>query len=139
MKTYKVYEIYDIYGNILYVGHTSRKLSRRLKEHTYSGKIKVEAYIFEIGLFDNKKEARQLEDYLQNLYGFITDTEKRKISASIGSKKRWDNTDTETRSIINSESAIKRWNSKSKEDRSLIIKKGHETRKLKKQQKYVNI
>ena len=129
MKKYKVYEIYDMYGNVKYVGHTSRNINRRLQEHIWKGKVNLDSFIFAVDSFDTKKEARNLEDSLQESYGFQTDTQKRKISASIGSIKRWSEMTQEQKTQVTRNSAIKRWNAKTKDERFEIIQKGHITRK----------
>ena len=131
MERFKVYEVKNIEGNVVYVGHTSRTLKRRLQEHTYKTLKHYENLtIHLVDSFDTKKEARSLEDQLQHDYGFVTDTEKRKLSASIGSIKKWSNLNSIERSLINKANANKAWESRDLETRATIIKKGHETRKI---------
>lgn len=78
-KIWKVYELYDIYGNVVYVGETKRTLQQRLRDHTKykpglkNGKGKFyghELTIYAVGYFTNRKLALQLEGQLKLQYGF---------------------------------------------------------------------
>lgn len=80
-----VYEIYDNYGNVVYVGETGRSISKRRHEHTSltikASKFKGHAVIV-VAEFNTKKEALDLQEQLQVSYGIITDREKYRSNAS---------------------------------------------------------
>jgi len=132
MKIYKVYQVKNSNKEIVYIGHTSRTLDRRLQEHSYKTlKGLTDLTINLVDSFDTKKEARELEDQLQNLYGFETDTEKRRRCAALGII-RWDGITPEQRSELLKNNINIAWSKRDKETRSEIIKKGHVTRKKQK-------
>ena len=85
MKYWYVYEIYDSFGTVLYVGESIRP-KKRLYEHkqrpTGRGKglfYGKEVFMHIVNQFDNRKDAKDLEVALQNEYGFINDRKKRSI------------------------------------------------------------
>ena len=80
-----VYELYDMYGNVVHVGETSRNPIIRLKEHTkrqdgkFFGQQITQIIVAE---FPTKKEAFDYQCFLQEEYGLPKDSD----SASIGGK-----------------------------------------------------
>jgi predicted GIY-YIG superfamily endonuclease len=88
-----VYELYDLYGNILYVGETIN-IKDRFYKHTKckrvspgTGKFKGQLiFFYEVAYFNNRKDARSLEEELKIQYGFPI-TERTTIKKSNAVRK----------------------------------------------------
>jgi len=86
MKTWKVYEIINSLGTVEYVGETFREVKDRFKNHikkrpnnlNRDGKFygRQDVSIHEVARFDNRRDAKLLEEQLQISYGLTTDKSK---------------------------------------------------------------
>lgn len=88
MEKFYVYELINLMGTIEYVGQTNDTI-RRLREHkNINGKFYKRNDIFMniVTSFDNRKDAKMLEEQLHKLYGLITDKEY-KILAGLANGK----------------------------------------------------
>jgi hypothetical protein len=94
MKIWKVYEIRNSLGVVEHVGETSVSLENRFARHTRCkpgpgrGKFyyREDVTIYEIARFNNRKDARDLEEQLQIQHGLETDRQKSRNNASVGGK-----------------------------------------------------
>lgn len=73
-----VYELIDLYGNVVYVGETKNP-KLRLRQHTgrrssrfYGHQLTLNV----VGRYSNKGEAFKVQCELQKEYGLVTDSEK---------------------------------------------------------------
>jgi len=64
-----VYEIYDLFGNILYVGETT-STKDRFYHHRKTRFPNQQILMHEVAYFNNRKDARSLEEELKIQYGF---------------------------------------------------------------------
>ena len=67
---YYVYEIYDLYGSVIYVGYTGQPKTRKRVHTSTKAKSRFPGHHFHIVTsFDTKAEARAEEGRLKLLYG----------------------------------------------------------------------
>ena len=76
-----VYEIMNLLGTIEYVGETANIEQRFLFHISKSGKFygRTDIVIYEVGKFNNRKEAYAYQCKLQNEYGWESDLDKRQV------------------------------------------------------------
>ena len=74
---YYLYELYDTYGNVVWVGET-RNTKRRLWQHKYkTGRFHgKDVTMVVIGTYENRSDAWEIQVQLQKEYGLETDRDK---------------------------------------------------------------